>query len=53
MNLKQGTTKRGLVRAAVAMAAAWAWYNNDLQQAIGAFTVGEALTAWLGVKDPE
>jgi hypothetical protein len=53
IDFNQGTTKRGVVRALVAIAACWSWYHNDVNQAIGAFTVGEGLKAWLGVTDEQ
>ena len=46
---EQGSTQRGVVKLAVALAASWAWYTGNTEQAIGAFTVGSALTGWLGI----
>lgn len=45
----QGSTKRGVIRVLVFIAAGYAWYNNNIDQAIGAITVGEALKGWVGI----
>lgn len=53
INFDQGSTKRGLIRVVVAIAAAWAWWSGNTEQAIGAFTVGEALKGWVGITQDE
>lgn len=51
INFTQGTTKRGIVRALVCLAASWAWWHGNTEQAVGAFAVGEGLKAFLGITD--
>ena len=51
LDFSQGTTKRGAVRFIVCVAASYAWYTGDITKAVGAFTVGEALKAYLGIVD--
>lgn len=50
-DITQGTTQRGVVRLIVCIAASWAWFAGNTDQAIGAFTVGHALTGYLGIID--
>ncbi len=51
LDFSQGSTRRGIVRLLVCLAAAWAWFTGDVDKAIGAFTVGQALTGYLGIVD--
>lgn len=51
IDITQGTTQRGIVRILVCVAAAWAWFMGNTEQAIGAFTVGQAVDGYLGIKD--
>lgn len=53
LNIKweQPSTKRGAIKVLVSIAMCWAWFNGDNEQAMGAITIGTALTGFLGFAD--
>lgn len=51
IDFTQGTTQRGIVRLVVCVAASYAWFTGNIEQAVGAFAVGKGIEGFLGIID--
>jgi len=53
IDITQGTTQRGIVKVLACVAASWAWFSGDINQATGALTLASGVLGFLGIADKE
>lgn len=51
IDFTQGTTQRGIIKLVVCIASGWAWLNGNIDQAVGAMTIGTGFIGFLGIAD--